>query len=433
MSDRKLSALDSDRVSRGRARGLVNRQVDETRRIAKNAVSVLAAAFPDAEVRPVKSGLAEAVRERYGLVEPAVVNDLRHAHEAYLACRVGRFLEERFPLGLDRIRYEDLERMAAATGGDPRDRGVVADSFGVDGFDPETGEVFRDGWLGSLEVDRLRSRFAYRGCFVSRKVERFGGAFWNATVYSPLEPSPKAIPLKKGLPTDRYGHYLSRAVAFSTVAEHWEVRRGKRRRAVSFVDVPVDVAYGLRGEEDLEAYLRTVLDEPVVLRASVPKNQLIVWDGAPYYMSSSSEAMNARQLWLPRRFVDLLAALEADVSAMEGDEAAAGGLAELADHLLKAMEERYPRYSRRNGLCSKLRAALDASFGGMGVAERLAVVEEMLALLHCDRRNGLSSIGLSPSAGRLSGLSLGASIDDIVFVDTSVTGMFERRSTVVRG
>ena len=59
-----------------------------------------------------------------------------------------------------------------------------------------------------------------------------------------------------------------------------------------------------------------------------------------------------------------------------------------------------------------------------------ASVTEMLNMLHCNAAFGLKTAGVSTTAGRMNMLNLGSSISDICFVDSSVTGMFERRSTI---
>ena len=59
--------------------------------------------------------------------------------------------------------------------------------------------------------------------------------------------------------------------------------------------------------------------------------------------------------------------------------------------------------------------------------DKQVIVQELLSLLHCNASIGLRSLGLSNSAGRMNEINYGGSIASITFVDTSVTGMFERR------
>lgn len=51
-------------------------------------------------------------------------------------------------------------------------------------------------------------------------------------------------------------------------------------------------------------------------------------------------------------------------------------------------------------------------------------------MLHCDGARGLGLFGLSGSAGRMTNLTVGNFVSEIAFIDSSVTGMFERRSQV---
>lgn len=164
--------------------------------------------------------------------------------------------------------------------------------------------MFKDRWYGEREVERIRTCLNYKDCFVSRKVEKATGEFWNQTVYSPREKSGNAIPLKANKPVDRYGHYMSPNSAFYSVIEHVEETRGKRKRKVSMVGIPVNVSYGIKSNDDLLEYLQSKYEEPRILRAYVPKYQKIEWLGAQYYLTSDSEMINAQQLWLPRTYLE---------------------------------------------------------------------------------------------------------------------------------
>lgn len=134
---------------------------------------------------------------------------------------------------------------------------------------------------------------------MSRKVEKLTGEFWNQTVYSPREQSDNAIPLKKGKSVEHYGHYMSPNSAFYSVIEHTDMVRGKKKRKVSVVGVPVNVSYGIKSDDDLLTYLQDGYVEPRILRSQVLKYQKIEWGGAEYYLTSPVEMINAQQLWLP--------------------------------------------------------------------------------------------------------------------------------------
>ena len=427
MSDKKFNALTESRISNRKAMGFINRQLVETRQVSKHVVNLLQSMYPDTVIETVKAELTHDLRNQYGFYKVREINDWHHAHDAYLACQISRFVKERYPRISEDFDYATFSRYTMATKKSSRGKsGLIANSFGVNGFDAETGEVFRDAWYGDREVERIRKCLNYKDCFVSRKVEKLTGEFWNQTVYSPRIKSDKAIPLKAGKSVEHYGHYKSPNSAYYCVIEHFSVVRRKRKPVVSVIGIPVNVSYRIKSDDDLLAYLQYRYEEPRILRSQVLKYQKIEWAGAEYYLTSPIEMINAQQLWLPECYRKLLWTLQSKKRMEKKDHIELEcELDSLFSHLCKAIASRYPRYE---GLYKKLidskcqKRYLDSTF-----EDKQVIVQELLSLLHCNASIGLRSLGLSNSAGRMNEINYGGSIASITFVDTSVTGMFERR------
>ncbi len=427
MSDKKFNALTADRVTDRQAKGFINRQLVETRQITKHVVTLLQSMYPETVVETIKAELTSNLRVQYGFYKSREVNDWHHAHDAFLACQLSRFVSIRYPRISEDFDYRTFSKFAMATrNGTKGHSGLIVNSFGVNGFDPETGEVFRDAWYGEQEIERIRKCLSYKDCFVSRKVETLTGAFWNQTVYSPRVKSDNAIPLKAGKSVERYGHYMSPNSAFYTLIEHTRESRGKKKREVSLVGIPVNASYAVEKDPAaLQAYLETAYESPRILKRCIPKYQKIEWSGAEYYLTSAVEMINARQLWLPKKYVDLL--WFAGSKHLSEDDYCRLELCaeELFEYLLDEIRVEYPRYK---GVCSKLSAdSCREGFLGKALPGKIASLREIIAMLHCNAAYGLKDTGLASAAGRMTNLNIGGSISDIVFIDTSVTGMFERR------
>lgn len=60
--------------------------------------------------------------------------------------------------------------------------------------------------------------------------------------------------------------------------------------------------------------------------------------------------------------------------------------------------------------------------------EKQKNVLQLIALLHCNADRGISLV--STSAGRMNSVSFESNYKHIQFVDTSVTGMYERRTNI---
>ena len=183
MSDKKFNALTESHVSDKRAKGFINRQLVETRQITKHVVTLLQSIYPDTTIETIKAELSHDLRIQYGLYKVRAVNDWHHAHDAYLACQLSRFVATRYPRISEDFDYETFSRFAMATKKSTRGHsGLIVNSFGIDGNGVNPDSYFDDAWCGTGEVERLRKCLNYRDCFVSRKVETLTGEFWNQTV-----------------------------------------------------------------------------------------------------------------------------------------------------------------------------------------------------------------------------------------------------------
>jgi hypothetical protein len=98
-------------------------------------------------------------------------------------------------------------------------------------------------------------------------------------------------------------------------------------------------------------------------------------------------------------------------------------IADIINYLIDITRECYPRY---NDLAEKLYASIEDVLE-KAPNEQLAAINQLVAMLSANAARGLKAFGLSESAGRMGGINIGANINDIEFIDTSVTGMFENR------
>ena len=83
----------------------------------------------------------------------------------------------------------------------------------------------------------------------------------------------------------------------------------------------------------------------------------------------------------------------------------------------------YPGYAT---IAEKLDEKKDV-FSSLPVEEKTKVIKEMLKITKPNAETGnLGMLGMASREGRKSKQSL--SVDDLIFIDTSVTGIFERRT-----
>ena len=200
--------------------------------------------------------------------------------------------------------------------------------------------------------------------------------------------------------------------------------RKKDRTVVELVGIPINVANRINSTEDLQKYLETRYNKPSIIRERIPKYQLIEWDGHRYYLTSQSEMINAWQLWLPEQYIGSLGEIEPPRN--EGKVLPEETTRAIWALLIKAVEKN-PRY--KDNLAIKLKSdSIRRKFEEASPKEKQKNVLQLIALLHCNADRGISLV--STSAGRMNSVSFESNYKHIQFVDTSVTGMYERRTNI---
>ena len=436
IGDKKFNNLTRTSVGDELMRKFVSRQLVETSQIVKQVQQLLQARYPESDVRPVKAGVSHQLREQCGLVKSREINDFHHAHDAYLACQVGRFIQYRHsavydePVKMAAVVRQFIKKQAddyRRTREMPGSAGFIVSSFLTPGFDVETGEVFRDAWDADFEVDRIKRCFDYRDCFISRMPEETRGAFWNQQPL-PAHGKEKKLPLKKGLSPKKYGGYSGEQFSYFML---YRALDAKGKPCAKFVGVPLPVAREIAcGKLTVEQYAMSVADAEGlrferILRGRILKYSKVYYGGDEFYLSALDVVYSARQLALTGELLKVAADVcDKRIDAERLDEAAMGRLFdELRDKALY--------------LCSRFKTVRDVLDKGRDSFLALTKSEKRLLLVGLiefyagkKQRVSLSLIGGSPNAGKITNSFLHAKIEDVVFADTSVTGMFERRETI---
>ena len=383
----------------------------------------------------MKAGVSHQLRVGCALAKSREINDFHHAHDAYLACQVGRFVQYRHsavysePVKMAAVVKQFIKKQAEdyrRTRELPGSAGFIASSFMTPGFDVETGEVFRDAWDAGAEIDRIRRCFDYKDCFISRMPEETHGAFWDATIYSPRAAGKTLnLPLKKGLDPRKYGSYSREQFAYFFVYE--AVKPKKKQRVLEFAPVPVRVASALASDPDaLEDYARGLaeaegLEFCCIRRRKVYKYQQIIVGDSQLYVTGKKEVRNARQFAFSQEETELICRIERGEGCSENELLG----------MLRSLQAKYARFAPRLGQMMQV-ADLMPSFVEAGEVERRQVLLSLvsIAAAHTNMID-LSAMGGSKCAGcmRVS-FSKELTAGTVCFVDSSVTGMFERRETI---
>lgn len=189
----------------------INRQLVETRQSTKVLAQLLQERYPESEIVYVKAGLVSEFRQEFGLVKCRAVNDLHHAKDAYLNIVVGNVYDERF----SKRWFSPKEEYSIK----------VKTLFTYR-------QSHREGcyWNGTEDLARVKKIAEKNAIHLTRYAFcRKGGLFDQ----QPLKKGANLIPLKKNLPTEKYGGYNKPTASFFLLARYTE----KKKREVMLVPI----------------------------------------------------------------------------------------------------------------------------------------------------------------------------------------------------
>ena len=443
---KKFNNLTRSEIREDAMKGFVARQLVETSQMVKLAQSLLEARYADegTKIVPVKASMSHNLREAVGFVKCREANDFHHAHDAYLACRIGLFIQMRHPgiydnpIGSTRVVRDYVSSQAKIfnrTHQMPGSAGFVINSFLTSGFDKETGEIFKDTWDADAEVEGMRRALNYRQCYISRMPQEDTGAFWKATIYSPRNPKmgPKlALAVKRGLNPKQFGGFSNQQFAYFFIYE--ATKKGKP--CFRFTEVPVWLAERVNAQPDaLAEYAMGLaadagLEFMRIVRPKVYKKQLIELDGDRLAITGAEEVRNAKELFIEDNEIAVVARA---ASFVKNGTPLPEGFATSAKNLITGLAMRARRIAP--GLMRKLsQLELGDKIAALEESDAAKVLIQLLDIVNgSNRQIDLSSLGGAKTAGQYKirfSKELNDPKTDFYIIDQSVTGMFERRTRV---
>ena len=446
IGDKKFKNLMRSHITEGAMKGFVARQLVETSQMVKLAQSLLEARYAGegTKIVPVKASMSHNLREAAGFVKCREANDFHHAHDAYLACRIGLFIQMRHPgiydnpIGYTHVIKNYVSSQAKQfnhTHHMPGSAGFVVNSFRTSGFDKETGEVFHDTWDAEAELEGMRRALNYRQCYISRMPQEDTGAFWNATIYSPRNPKmgPKlALPVKQGLDPKQFGGFSSQQFAYFIIYE----AKKKGKPCFQFAEVPVWLAEKVGSCPDaLVDYARGLaenagLEFVRIERAKIYKKQLIELNGDRLLITGAEEVRNATELFVETSLIPLV---KQSVSHYRGGKALPSEFAREADRLMALLIARSKAVAA--GLMRKLAQFDDESkVRALEPSDKAKIIVQLLEIVNgANRQIDMSPVAGAKTAGQYKvrfSKELNDPNVDFYIIDQSVTGMFERKTRV---
>ncbi len=451
ISEKKFRNLTRTTVTPKQLTGFVNRQLVETSQIVKFVRLMCEQKYPNARVVSVRASVSSGVRKRAGLYKSRTLNDFHHAHDAYLACQDARFLDMMLPRWNNEIDISYVQRWLKEQGkDDPKhpygNSGVIVDRMcnGRRQTNMETGEI----WDSAAEKEKMRRVAQYQGVFLSRMPEYQTGAFWDQTVYSPRDKKNakpdkngvvNLIPLRGGntdhaLDVKKYGGYNKPRIAYCLA---FEAIDKKGRKKCFFEGVPCYLASSLESDpSSLQRYAETIAQEKgcnsvLILRHHIPIKQKFILDGITYYLGgrASGSRNYARPAdEIPGRLDNYktMHCIEQAVFRKKTDSVPEGSIQAIFSWLTKKLEQ---SNNKAASLLDVSSSEIENMFAALSQDIQCQIIQSIAkystgASGTCD----LTALGKKKNCGLII-FTLGNELPNITWIDQSVTGIFERKTT----
>lgn len=282
--------------------GFINRQLVETRQSTKVVADLLKKRFPNADVVYVKAGLVSEFRQEFELPKSRLLNDLHHAKDAYLNVVVGNVYDRRFSKRFFVVKNDKNYNVQVGKLF-TRDQSYLNECY----------------WNHERDLPLVKKTMGKNAVHLTQfTLCRKGGLFDQM----PLKKKTGLIPLKKGLPTEKYGGYNKAAASFYVLARYTV---GKKRDVLF---TPIELLDFRKYFESPESAKECVAKSIAGIIGKDPQNvelmlngrilkihTILSLDGA--YMTLSGKANGGKIILLSPLFPLLLGADESYVKKLE--------------------------------------------------------------------------------------------------------------------
>lgn len=429
ISQTKYYRLNRNEFTNDQVEKFINRQLVETRQITKYVANILNNHYEHTKVLTIRADLSHQFREKYKIYKNRNVNDLHHAHDAYIASIIGRYIQLRFPKLESKYVYGqyiyDVKRKYKQNLKEfdrKENYGFILNSMNYSYFDEDTGELIWDeNWLN----DYIKC-FQYKDVYVTKKLEENNGELFKISIEKNAKNSDNGrtnakIPVnKERADINKYGGY-SGLQSDIVAVERIKNNRIDRR----LINLPI--IYRNSTLEEKCKYLSEygIYDKVKILKY-IKKNQLVEIDDGLFYVTSATELVNAYQLILDKEATKLVyfmnKALQLnDYADLKNDE---DKINELYLNLCNKMIEKYPKYKAK---AEKMLDCYDRVID-CDISTKVKIITEMLKITKSGPICGnlkVSPLNMTDREGRLASQAI--NLDKTTFYDVSITGLYVKK------
>lgn len=422
----KYYRLMRDEFRRDQIDKFINRQLVETRQIIKHVANIIENHYEDTRVFTIRADLSHEFREKYGIYKNRNVNDFHHAHDAYIACIIGRYIQIRFP-GLEaKYVYGQYMQNVKKTKNniDKENHGFIINSMKYECIDKDTGEVI---WNPKRILDYIKC-FNYRDVYITKKLDTNNRELFNVTIL-PNDKNSEKGKTKATIPVNKLRSNVRKYGGFSGLQSDIVAIEGKKGKKIDrrLINLPILLRY-VSIEDQCKYIMENNKYSDVKIIKKIKKNQLIEIDGICYYLKSADELDTAYQLILSRDDNEMIYRI--DRAIQNNDFSYFDNKKENIDELYRLichkMIENYPKYKKKVYEFIKER---EEEFFELDNSQKCIVIFEMIRVMK--RGEQYINIPFEPynlkndRKGRLNCQSI--LLDNTYFYDVSITGIYSKK------
>jgi len=247
--------------------GFINRQLVSTNQAVKETANALKILFGDGtKIVYSKAGNVSDFRHNYDLVKCREVNNLHHAHDAYLNIVVGNV-------------WDSVYGQYWKTNFTFNENNALDKLFKYD-----RGDIWQTAYIDKIKAYLFdNKKYLDKFPVTTRPFEK-KGAFYDQTIH----PKEKGqFELHKGFDTAKYGGYKNGNTAYNCLIEYNNKKKGRTRGIFS---VPVRFVH-LRGDELLEKITadNKITDKnPKLIMPKIQIKSVLEIDGVRYHMRTGA-------------------------------------------------------------------------------------------------------------------------------------------------
>lgn len=392
----------------------VQRQLVETRQITKYVTNLLSNIYNDTKVLTLRADLTYGFRQKYNFYKNRNVNNYHHAQDAYIISVIGNIVN-------NKLKYTDefefgkyIKYYKNSVISNKEKHGIMLGMIN-----------------NNIDIAKVRKVMNYKDCFVTRMTEEDTGEFYKQTLYSPKDAP--VIPLKNGLDVKKYGGYSGQNIAYMVIYSY--IKKGKVEYKLS--GIPIKVANDIKNKKySLEEYIKKdILNDTKdsnikILRNKVLKNQQYIDEKGQYMrLCSDSEVRADKELIVNENINKLIYLMNCDESKLDDNEVTSlnDNYEYLYDYLIEKIRKEYSVFE---SIYNKLKECRKF-FINLDINRKKNAINGLILLMKTGQGN-LKDIGLSDRVGRQSRKKFDTKkLSNILFIDKSITGMYERRYSVI--